>query len=389
MTHYEAHNAAKDARHAAGSSIAPVSRHEMALQRYLAAAEHAGHTKTRAAASESSPSVGDVDASAGVSARTGNGPQGTTTAGEPGASGNPTRWQTNLVVAGLDGSAMSAHVVEWAAAEAGRQHSVLRLVHALPVTGYLRFAPVPDDLDTLLHVQGEELLAEAASTLRMTDPALQVSTVLTSSDAVTALRQESEHARLTVIAAHGGSRIDGVVFGSVAFALASTNPAPVVIIGSGRILNIAGPVVVGVDGSHSSDAAVAFAFNAAASRHVDLIAVHSWNDTVNEGAFSLHPAWVDPSVIEKQERFLLSARLAGCKEKYPEVTVRQQLVRSRPTRALSEYSMTAQLIVVGNRGRGGFSGMLLGSTSQALIAHSACPVVVVGSDSQDRSWQTI
>jgi len=76
-------------------------------------------------------------------------------------------------------------------------------------------------------------------------------------------------------------------------------------------------------------------------------------------------------------------RLAGWQEKYPEVTVRQQVIRSRSTRALLEYSRTSQLVVVGNRGRGGFTGMLLGSTSQALITHSGCPVVVVGSDSKN------
>lgn len=383
MTGYEAHLAAMDARDAAGSSFAPVSRHELALQRYLAAAEHAGHTKTGPAAGGLSLSVDDVEASTGVGARTGDGPHDTTTAGEPGANGEPTRWQTNLVVAGLDGSPISRNVAEWAAAEAGRQHSVLRLVHALPVAGYLRFAPVPDDVDTLLRVQGEELLMEADNILRRADPALQVSTVLTSSDAVTALRQESEHARLTVIGAHGASRVAGVIFGSVALALASTNPAPVAVIGPGQILNTSGPVVVGVDGSQSSDAAVAFAFDSASTRHADLIAVHSWNDTVNEGPFSLHPAWVDPAVIEKQERFLLSDRVAGWQEKYPDVTVSQQVVRSRPTRALLQYGLTAQLVVVGNRGRGGFAGMLLGSTSQALITHSVCPVVVVGSGSKN------
>ena len=383
MTRYEAHSAAMDARFAAGSSFAPVSRHEMALQRYLVAAEHAGHTKTGASAGELSPSIGGEEASMGGWAGTGDGLLATATASEPGATGEPTSWQTNTIIAGLDGSTISRNVVEWAAAEAGRRHSALRLVHALPVTGYLRFAPVPDDLDTLLRDQGEELLAEAASTIRRADPALEVSTTMKRCDAVTALRQESQHARLTVIGAHGASRVAGVIFGSVALALASTNPAPVAVIGPGQTAKRSGPVVVGVDGSHSSDAAVAFAFDAAALRHADLIAVHSWNDTVNEGAFSLHPAWVDPAVIEKQERFLLSDRVAGWQEKYPDVTVHQQVVRSRPTRALLDYGLTAQLTVVGNRGRGGFTGMLLGSTSQALITHSACPVVVVGSDSMN------
>ena len=55
---------------------------------------------------------------------------------------------------------------------------------------------------------------------------------------------------------------------------------------------------------------------------------------------------MDPALIEKQERFLLADRLAGWREKYPELTVRQQVVRSRPTRALLELGLTAQLVVV-------------------------------------------
>ncbi len=155
------------------------------------------------------------------------------------------------------------------------------------------------------------------------------------------------------------------------------NPAPVAVIGHDQLANFAGPVVVGVDGSPSSDAAVGFAFDAAAGRHAELIAVHSWNDAVIDGAFPVQPVWVDPAAIEQQERALLAERRAGWREKYPEVAVSQQVVHSRPTPALLEYSRTAQLVVVGSRGRGGFTGMLLGSTSQALITHSRSPVVVV------------
>ena len=78
---------------------------------------------------------------------------------------------------------------------------------------------------------------------------------------------------------------------------------------------------------------------------------------------------------------MLAELLVGWQEKYPEVTVQQQLIRSRPARALLESSRTAQLVVVGSRGRGGLTGMLLGSTSQALITGSSSPVVIVGVDS--------
>jgi nucleotide-binding universal stress UspA family protein len=74
-------------------------------------------------------------------------------------------------------------------------------------------------------------------------------------------------------------------------------------------------------------------------------------------------------------------RLAGWQEKYPDVTVRRVVTRDRPARSLLEQAKEAQLVVVGSRGRGGFEGSLLGSTSQAVVHHSPCPVAVVRSDS--------
>jgi nucleotide-binding universal stress UspA family protein len=69
--------------------------------------------------------------------------------------------------------------------------------------------------------------------------------------------------------------------------------------------------------------------------------------------------------------------LAGWQEKYPDVRVDRVVLRDRPVRALLRLAENAQLLVVGSHGRGGFSGMLLGSTSQALVYHSPCPLAVV------------
>lgn len=362
MTSYAEHRAAMDARGAVGASFAPVSRYASVLQRYLVAEEHAGHLTTA-----------------------GQGGPADHPAAEPTAADEGTGRRTDLVIAGLDGSALSRNVVEWAAVEPGRRQCALRLVHTytLPGTGHWGYDPIPDDLNTVLRERGMALLADVADTVHGADPALEVSTLVSRGDAVTALRRESEHARLTVVGAHGASRVSGVLFGSVALALASVNPAPVAVIGPGQLVNTAGPVVVGVDGSPNGDAALAFAFDEAALRHVDLVAVHSWNDTIADSAYSLQPVWLDPAAVEQRESAVLADLLAGWQEKYPEVTVHQQLVRSRPARALLELSRTAQLVVVGSRGRGGFTGMLLGSTSQTLITHSGCPVVVVGSESQN------
>jgi nucleotide-binding universal stress UspA family protein len=67
----------------------------------------------------------------------------------------------------------------------------------------------------------------------------------------------------------------------------------------------------------------------------------------------------------------------GWAEKYPDVDVRRSTVRGGAATVLKHQSHRAELLVVGSRGRGGFSGLLLGSVSQAMIHHAACPVAVV------------
>lgn len=74
--------------------------------------------------------------------------------------------------------------------------------------------------------------------------------------------------------------------------------------------------------------------------------------------------------------------MAVWQEKYPDVPVETVVTRGRPVRTLLERGEHAQLIVVGSRGRGGFKGMLLGSTSQALVTHAPCPVAVVRGDGE-------
>jgi hypothetical protein len=104
------------------------------------------------------------------------------------------------------------------------------------------------------------------------------------------------------------------------------------------------------------------------------VAVHTWFDMVVDATMG---PLIDWDVMEADEREVLAERLAGWAEKYPDVTVRRLVAGDRPARALVEESGRAQLVVVGSRGRGGISGLLLGSVSQARLHHAACPVAVV------------
>ncbi|GAA0649679.1 hypothetical protein GCM10009535_29580 [Streptomyces thermocarboxydovorans] len=87
----------------------------------------------------------------------------------------------------------------------------------------------------------------------------------------------------------------------------------------------------------------------------------------------------EPGAPAAQEARLLYEALAGRQETYPGVNVKHEVVHGGTREALIEASRTAQLLVVGARGRGGFTGLLLGSVSQAMLHHAHCPVAVVRS----------
>jgi nucleotide-binding universal stress UspA family protein len=166
-----------------------------------------------------------------------------------------------------------------------------------------------------------------------------------------------------------------LILGSVAVQAAAHAACPVLVARGEE--HPTGPVVVGVDGSEVSALAVAFAAEEAALRGVELVAVHAWSTPVSTGPGDMLPVVYDPTLLESEARRVLSESLAGLAERYPDVAVRAELVRGQPGHCLAVRSATAQLVVVGARGRGGFAGLVLGSVSQSVLYHAASPVLVV------------
>jgi nucleotide-binding universal stress UspA family protein len=140
-------------------------------------------------------------------------------------------------------------------------------------------------------------------------------------------------------------------------------------------------VVVGVDGTAASDLAVELAFDEAAWRGAELVAAHAWNEhLVVSSSLYAYPLPMDWDKVESREEQLLAEKLGFWHEKYPDVRVRKVLSCARPTRWLLELAQGAQLIVVGTRGRGELASTFLGSTSQAMVYHAPCPVLIARED---------
>src|SRR2546421_4838050 len=131
------------------------------------------------------------------------------------------------------------------------------------------------------------------------------------------------------------------------------------------------PVVVGVDGSPESAAALGFAFDEASARGLPLVAVYAWRALPSENLGPVTMRHYDPDEAAQEAARLLAEQLAGWPAKYPDVSLERQAVLSfNPAETLVDASRTASLVVVGSRGRGGFAGLLLGSVSRALVPHA-------------------
>ncbi|MFL6123616.1 universal stress protein [Actinophytocola sp.] len=283
------------------------------------------------------------------------------------------------VVVGVDGSASALHAVRWAAREAERRGVPLRLVHVchlMPVRHPRQVSPPPEYRDAVLE-QGRHWLNEASEAARHAAPGLAVATDLQAGIATDVLIAESRTAQLMVLGSRGLGGFTSMLVGSVAVALSAHGHCPVVVMHSSSRDGAPpanGPVVVGVDGSELSDAALTFAFEEAAARGVPLVAVHTWLDVNMAGAWTALAYAVDWDWLQAEEEKLLAERLSVWRDKFPHVEVRPVVRRDRPDRAL--LSQGAQLIVVGSRGHGAFVGMGIGSVGQTLLHHAECPVAV-------------
>ncbi|MFD7695548.1 universal stress protein [Streptomyces sp. NPDC059374] len=282
------------------------------------------------------------------------------------------------VVVGVDGSASSLAAVEAAAREARLRGAALRVVHAF-VWPAMHVPTGPSPLgpqDGGLRQEVDRLVAEAVERARTAAPGIEVGHAVVSGEPLATLETESRTAELVVVGSRGMGGFVGLLVGSTAVHLAAHGRCPVLVVREEPRTD--GPVILGVDGSTAAEAATDFAFTEAALRGAPLLGLHAWTTwnaplpTPGIGPFA-----AAPGVLAQDEERLVSEALAGHRGRFPDVAVTTQAVQGPTRETLIEASRSAQLLVVGARGRGGFGGLLLGSVSQAMLHHAHCPVAVV------------
>jgi nucleotide-binding universal stress UspA family protein len=281
------------------------------------------------------------------------------------------------VVVGVDGSPCSLVAVDLAAREATLRRRPLRIVHAF-IWPYLHVPLGPSPLgppDGGLRHEAERILADAVARARAAAPDMPVHGEIITGEAAAVLRECSHTAALVVVGDRGLGGFTGLLIGSVAIQLAAHATCPVMV--ARGAADPAAAVLLGVDGSPANDPAIGFAFEEVALRGVPLAALHTWTHPVSTGPGDMLPLVYDVADVEAEEARVLAEALAGWHDKYPDVVVHRALVHGGARKALIEATSRSQLVVVGTRGRGGFTGLLLGSVSQAVLHHAACPVAVV------------
>jgi nucleotide-binding universal stress UspA family protein len=315
---------------------------------------------------------------------------------------------SDVVLVGVDGSPASLNAADWAAAYATVHGQSVHLVCSYSVPTFAAagldggFGPVDD---TVLAQGAAAVLQEAAARLATTGVPITSSTV--SGDAAAVLVDLSRSAALVVVGTRGRGGFAERLLGTVSSALPAHAHCPTVVVPYRPPEDVGQPVqreahrhwpvtrtvlplqriVVGVDGSQSAERALERAILEAAAWGAELTAVAAVPVGSGAGLLAWLPAAVDHETVLRDVAEGLDVVVDRALADHPDLQVRRHVLDGVGSALLTEFSTAVDLVVVGSRGRGGFAGLLLGSTSQAVLHHSACPVMVVTTRAHDEGEQ--
>jgi nucleotide-binding universal stress UspA family protein len=299
--------------------------------------------------------------------------------------------RTESVLVGVDGSAPSLHALDWAAAYALQVGWPLHIVctYSLPSFTAASLDGGYAALDDSAIQEGARAVLEEARA-RSEAAGVRTSATVTTGDAAGVLVEMSREHSLVVVGTRGRGGFTERLLGTVSSALPAHAHCPTVVVpyrtdakdteGSPQELPAVKPlrrIVVGVDGSPSAEIALRHAIRQAQAWDAELVAVAGVPVGAGAGLLAWLPASIDHEQVLADITEGLNVIIDRHEAEHPGLTIKRIVLDGTGAELLTEFSTASDLIVVGSRGRGGFRGLLLGSTSQAVLHHSACPVMVV------------
>ncbi|GIF23352.1 nucleotide-binding universal stress UspA family protein [Actinoplanes tereljensis] len=278
------------------------------------------------------------------------------------------------IIVGTDGTGQSMAAVEWAAAEAHRRQTLLRIVYAFDWDWRESRLEVGTDYIDLAREIAQAVVVAADDLARATAPGITVEADTLIGHAIPQLLEVARGAELLVVGNRGRGGFADLTLGSVGHRLATHAPCPVVVVRGREKPD--GPVVAGLDHDSSAERVLDAAYDAASRRGDGLIVLHSFAPAVPRWLAEVRHADLPTEQERNSERARIGRLLQPWRGRFPEVPVETVLTHDTASAALVRGSHNAQLVVVGSHGHGTVTGRLLGSVGLQLLHHAHCPVLI-------------
>jgi nucleotide-binding universal stress UspA family protein len=280
------------------------------------------------------------------------------------------------VLLGYDASAASERALAWAVHEAEMRGLPLELCHAWHWP--YPFRQADQAVVEIVRTMGGIAAEEGTDLARAMSPGLEVLPRLVRDTAPSALLTAARRAELIVIGARGTGGFDGLRVGSAAVQVPSHADRPVIVVPpmSFPPRRDGIRIVVGVDGSPASEAALDFAFTEGNLRGLPVTAVCGWWDPAALPGPE-HAPFTDLDTVKGKVRVRFEHVVARRHAEHPGVAVETRFVMGRPHRVLADNARGATLLVVGDRGCGSAPQALLGAVTRTVLHEAPCPIAIV------------
>jgi len=266
----------------------------------------------------------------------------------------------------------------WATSEAASRHVPLRIVSCYHVPAFTEVsnAWAIEQMYTALRESTDTSLQQIRETVEKAQPDLKVTCEASPNSPMGVLIGKADRDDLIVVGASGRTGVEAFLLGSTARAVVRNSPCPVVVVRGAASRGRPDRVVVGIDGSDLSDAAVEWAGEEADRHGVPLVIVHAWSypyvPTLNDSQAR--------DLTEVDAASILDRSVQNAREKFA-ATIERQLVEGSAVSVVLNAVRDGDLLVLGSHGRGVVLSGLLGSVVNSVLDRSSVPVVVVrGSD---------